>query len=310
MSIGAASALAQGTVWFSNKSGQVDVPFFDNRGNRLEGTNYLAQLYASPSESGDGLVPVGNAVQFMTGADSGYFQGGAVLIPFIHWRDAVWVQVRAWEADGGTSFESAALSGKWTGISNVLFVPDTGDPSGAGSPPVLPVRMIGLQYPGSPIIVGQPQDQRIRAGERAQFSVVGSGGITLSYQWYQGRRGDTSQSVAGATNATLTTAPLSTNTAFWVNLSTSAGATNSDSANVSVYPLNAALLTMQRGACLPTLTIDGAVDTRYRLQFSTNLNLANWIDLLDFTLLTNRFDFIDSESTNSPSRVYRAVVPP
>jgi hypothetical protein len=42
------------------------------------------------------------------------------------------VQVRAWQIEGGQSFEQAALAGAWTGLSEVLFLPYTGLP-GSGA---------------------------------------------------------------------------------------------------------------------------------------------------------------------------------
>ena len=301
-------AFAQGTVWFSNKSGQVlDVPFFNDAGERLEGTNYLAQLYAG--RSADALVTVGTPIPFMSGANSGYFQGGSVLVPFIPWRGEVWVQVRAWRAGGASAFETAALSGSWTGISSTLFLDSTGDPDGGGSPPFLPRLLIGLRYPGPPIIVRGPQDQGIRAGERAHLSVVGSGGVTLQYQWYEGQSGDKSQPAAGGTNANFTTPRLTTNSTFWVSLSTSAGATNSKAAAVTVHPANAALVSIQSAQQPTTVVIDGVPSTRYLIQFTADLNARSWIDIAEVTLQGNQFAFIDSSATNSSSRFYRAVVP-
>ncbi len=167
-------ALAQGTVRFSNLDPRIDAPFYNDQGVLLEGTNYLVQLYAGISP--ETLVAVDEPVPFRTGDLRGYFveDGGTVTIYFISNGGSVWVQVRAWEAAGGSSFERAALSGRWTGISNELFLPRTGDPLAVA--PILPVPLIGLEYPGAPIIVREPEDQFVREGEQASLSVIGSGG--------------------------------------------------------------------------------------------------------------------------------------
>jgi len=110
-----AVALSQGTVWFRNKIVQqfqpVDVPFFDDRGRALEGAAYLAQLYFW--KTGEDFRPAaGDPVPFST---NGYFYGESVLLPFVPECGSAWVQVRTWEAQGGTTFEQAALAGAWTG---------------------------------------------------------------------------------------------------------------------------------------------------------------------------------------------------
>src|SRR5437667_3856758 len=75
-------ALGQGSVFFRNKilgqAGGVDVPFFDDQGVPLEGSNYVAQLYAW--NEGDGFQPVGAPVPFAT---NGYFYGAEVVVPFV-----------------------------------------------------------------------------------------------------------------------------------------------------------------------------------------------------------------------------------
>src|SRR5437667_10774004 len=73
-------ALGQGSVFFRNKilgqAGGVDVPFFDDQGVPLEGSNYVAQLYAW--NEGDGVQHVGAPVPFAT---NGYFYGAEVVVP-------------------------------------------------------------------------------------------------------------------------------------------------------------------------------------------------------------------------------------
>jgi hypothetical protein len=86
----------------------------------------------------------------------------------------------------------------------------------------------------TPSIVSQPASTTIFSGQTATLTVVASGGQPLSYQWYLGNSGDTSQPIAGATSATYTTPVLTSTKSYWVRVSNSAGSTNSATATVTV----------------------------------------------------------------------------
>jgi hypothetical protein len=203
--LGGGSAVGHGTIEFLNLHpilvGRVDAPFFDERGVRLEGPDFLAQLYAwKPFE---GYLPVGTATPFQT---NGYFKGPTISIPFIPDFGPVWVQVRAWETAAGTTFEEAALSAGWTGTSSQLFVPLTG--SDTIVTPIPGATLIGLIYPGKPWIVRHPQPQVVRSGFRAELSVVASSGVASTYQWYEVTQPGESpfeRPIEGATNAVYRT---------------------------------------------------------------------------------------------------------
>src|SRR5579872_1192961 len=227
-------AAPPGEVRFSNYAfGILDAPFFDNLGQRLSGTNYLAELYAGVDS--DSLFGIGPAARFSTGPTAGYFDGGTVLLPAGVTGGGcgpAWVQVRAWAAAGGTTFEQATLGGYWTGTSSTIYLPYTGG-CGAGVPNP-PVFLQGLKYPGPPIIVQQPPNRDIMSTDTMQLWVVASGGVTLTYQWYSGLSEDTSAPILGATNAFYQ--PPTTNVTYWVRASTSAGQADSRTASVWVVP--------------------------------------------------------------------------
>jgi outer membrane protein assembly factor BamB/formylglycine-generating enzyme required for sulfatase activity len=92
----------------------------------------------------------------------------------------------------------------------------------------------GTGGPPPPVIEQQPQPAAVVAGESAQLTVVASGAGTLTYQWYQGPRGDTSSPVAGDNGPGLLTAAILTDTPFWVRVTDDNGATDSQTALVSV----------------------------------------------------------------------------
>lgn len=61
-------------------------------------------------------------------------------------------------------------------------------------------------------------------------------GNQLSYQWYQGKKGNTSQPVAGATSSLLVTPPLAAGTSYWLRATNAAGTVDSASVAVAVAP--------------------------------------------------------------------------
>src|ERR1051326_8815546 len=174
--------MGQASVFFANKIGgqfqPVDAPFFDDQGNLLAGTNYLAQLYAW--ETGTGFVSQGPAVPFST---NGYFFYPQVIVRFIPGCLPAWVQVRAWKTEGGMTFEHAALASAWTGVSEVLYIPQMGSPDRPEA--CADAQLFGLKYPGAPVFVRQTENQTVLAGQKATLSVIASSGVTMFYQWFK-----------------------------------------------------------------------------------------------------------------------------
>ena len=84
-----------------------------------------------------------------------------------------------------------------------------------------------------PEITTQPNSARIAAGSAATLSVMASG-PSLSFQWYQGTAGDTSNPVPNGIGASFATSPLNTTTHFWVRISNPAGVIDSGVAVVTV----------------------------------------------------------------------------
>jgi hypothetical protein len=72
----------------------------------------------------------------------------------------------------------------------------------------------------NPSITTQPQSQSIAFGASATLSVTAGGSSPFTYQWYIGSSGDTSNSIPGATNPTVTVSPTVT-TNYWVRVSNS-----------------------------------------------------------------------------------------
>ncbi len=116
----AIGALAQGQFNFGNRvtiSG-IDAKVFAPGGaTPLDGAAYLAQAYVGADANS--LAPVGTAVPFRSGAAAGYISSTIVTAPFAG-GTSVTVEMRAWEAAKGTSYEAALAAGGMFGSSNPI----------------------------------------------------------------------------------------------------------------------------------------------------------------------------------------------
>ncbi len=84
----------------------------------------------------------------------------------------------------------------------------------------------------APVITADPDNEHILSGQTATLTVsTSSSGV--SFQWYEGNQGDTSNPV-GTNSPSFTTPPLTHTTHYWVRLTNACGSTDSHHANVSV----------------------------------------------------------------------------
>jgi hypothetical protein len=135
--------LAQATFGFFNYVASVglDAPVFDSEGNRVFGTNYLAVLYGGPSVDSLQLATDGNSsmdpqpiIRIING-QAGYFgQGGFVTIDNVPSGGYAWLQVRAWDARLGATYEDVARLGLGGFGESSLFYTYGGDLIATGRP--------------------------------------------------------------------------------------------------------------------------------------------------------------------------------
>jgi hypothetical protein len=85
-----------------------------------------------------------------------------------------------------------------------------------------------------PVIVTQPAGAVVLPGAQITLSVAASGAGALTYQWYEGDVGDTGTPLGGADGASLTIAAPAATTRYWVRVSGSGGARDSQAAMVIV----------------------------------------------------------------------------
>jgi alpha-tubulin suppressor-like RCC1 family protein len=103
-----------------------------------------------------------------------------------------------------------------------------------------------------PAITAQPVDSGAPPGGNVSLSVAATGSGPLSYQWFTGATGDTSQPVSGAASQTLTLTGLSAPSQRWVRVSNPYG--HADSRSASVLVLTTPAITT---APAPTTVIAG-----------------------------------------------------
>ena len=108
-------------------------------------------------------------------------------------------------------------------------------------PSALAIVTAGLVIPlfahsaaAQPTITTQPASQTIASGTTASLSVIATGTAPLSYQWYLGTSGLTTNPVQGATGSSFTTPPLTSTTSYWVRVWNAGGTAYSTTATVTV----------------------------------------------------------------------------
>jgi hypothetical protein len=132
-------ALAQGQVNFAPRVvGLYDAPVYLDcvgLGPKLEGSRYLVQLYAGPTQTS--LAPVGNPLPFLTGADAGYWADTVVTVNRVDANGRAFFQVRAWDTAYGPTYEAVVANVGYFGVSSTLAFNPTVAPD-------LPAPLYGL----------------------------------------------------------------------------------------------------------------------------------------------------------------------
>lgn len=131
--------------------------------------------------------------------------------------------------------------GRWLNDANYCRVSNRRYASDLG----LRVDFIGFRLTRAafpPVIENQPASLSIPAGTSARLTVSADGIGPITYQWYQGLTGDTTQPV-GTNSAEFTAPTLTENTSYWVRVSHDAGSVDSAQAIVTVNAIPPSLTT-------------------------------------------------------------------
>jgi len=135
----------------------VDAPVFDAQGNRLAGPTYLAELWGGASSNA--LSPVVNIDQgfrreIVPFLSDGYFSSSAAFmcVMDVPPYGSAWLQVRAWDANLGSTYEQVQGLGIGGYGESPLFYAQGSDPFVLE----LPAPLIGLQSFSLREIVPEP----------------------------------------------------------------------------------------------------------------------------------------------------------
>ena len=97
------------------------------------------------------------------------------------------------------------------------------------------VFVLDLSVPAlAPSISTQPQSQAITSGQSAMLSVGATGTATITYQWYVGTSGTTTNPIGGAMSSNYTTPALTSTTSYWVRVSNNVGTADSNTSTITV----------------------------------------------------------------------------
>lgn len=117
----------------------------------------------------------------------------------------------------------------------------------------------------APAISTNPASQTISSGASASLLVVADGAVPMSYQWYEGVRGDTSRPMAGATGPVYSTPALTSSTSYWAQATNACGSANSATA----------MITVRTGGCVsPGITVQPQARTILNGQSATLVVVA------------------------------------
>lgn len=121
-----------------------------------------------------------------------------------------------------------------------------------------------------PLISSPPDGVTIPAGTSATFSVAAIGNGPISYQWYRGPSGDTSQPLAGATAPSYSTPPSSSPAIYWVRVSNGHGHHDSRSALMAIEGLG--------GSYYQAWTVEKGLEDLAKDADPDHDGLSNWME--------------------------------
>ena len=224
------------------------VAFIDPSSNGTVSTAYSDILTDGPSDYGMGITPTGDLYA------AAPTQNGVSLNSLYKFNTSK-SYIGTIGVGGGPTGVAVGSDGQTIYVTNAGTFQNAGDTvtvlrSGA----TIATLTVGLRPQGiaampsiPPSITTQPASQTIPYGGTATLTVAATGTPPLTYQWYQGQSGDTSNPVQGGNGTSFTTPPLTMTTSYWVRVTNIVAGANGDSttATVTVQPPVPPVITTQ-----------------------------------------------------------------
>lgn len=165
------NAIGGGILLFDNRT--LNAPVYDVDGvTKLAGSNYLAQMYAGPSSAI--LRPLAQPKPFRTGVLAGFINSSFYEFPDVLPQAVAYIQLRAWEAAWGNSYEEARARGGKFGFSPIISVTTIAPP---GSPSSVATPPFSLRSGNALFTTGRlERGVRLPSGEY-QWNVIGNAGF-------------------------------------------------------------------------------------------------------------------------------------
>ena len=138
-----------------------------------------------------------------------------------------------------------------------------------------------LTAPTAPSITTQPVSKTTNAGSSVSFSVVASGTMPLSYQWYF----NTNTPVSGGTNASATLTNVQTSGTYDVVVTGPGGIVTSSIANLTVLPNPPASLTGTPGVNSVVLTYPAAANAKFYTVYRSKVSGGPYTKIASTTAL-------------------------
>jgi hypothetical protein len=117
----------------------------------------------------------------------------------------------------------------------------------------------------APMVSGTSGGGQVQSGQSTTVSVAANGTAPLSYQWYEGSSGTTTNLIPGATSSSYQTPPITSTKTYWARVTNQCG--SSDSATITV--------TVAVSQCTqPAITLQPAPQTNIGIGGTATLNFG------------------------------------
>ncbi len=141
-----------------------------------------------------------------------------------------------------TAGSSNAISGTPTESGTKTVTIQAWEKSGFSGGVVQKSITINISAPPAAAIATQPSSATINSGQSTTLTVTATGATPITYQWYRGSSGDTSNPV-GTSSSSFTTPVLTSTTSYWVNVSNAQNTTGENSSTATVTVRQPAAIT-------------------------------------------------------------------